>query len=315
MNFSGCSLVDSDFDACDLTCSSFEGAVCSGSRFVDAVIDRVKWTGANLSRTMWRTRDNVRWAEAMTTKSSVKGSSSSSSSSSIGGGTSINDEELPAKHPLLVSGVDISECKLDGCDFSRCSITEFNFCGVSLQRCSFVASALTLALLSRCSVVGCDFTGARYTEPVRNGQCVFVLDAFGRFTLNLVDHAVFKSCRNFSHELLSACNSDCTGLNVARLSLAGGDFRSFNFTDAVLTECDLQGCKLDYAHCTLTHSSCSPGCPPLRRLLCDQSLHSTTPSPSSLHSQQCCNGALQAAGRQRAANRVQGLEPQRLGTG
>jgi uncharacterized protein YjbI with pentapeptide repeats len=60
---------------------------------------------------------------------------------------------------------------------------------------------------------------------------------------------VFKSCRNFSSTLLSSCHHDCSGLNVARLSLAGGDFRSFNFTGAELSECDLRGCKLDYACC------------------------------------------------------------------
>ena len=59
--------------------------------------------------------------------------------------------------------------------------------------------------------------------------------------------AVFKSCKNFSGRMLSTCNNDCSGLNVARLSLAGGDFRSFIFTGAELTECDLRGCKLDYA--------------------------------------------------------------------
>ena len=60
---------------------------------------------------------------------------------------------------------------------------------------------------------------------------------------------MFKSCKNFSCLMLAACNNNCSGLNVARLSLAGGDFRSFIFTDAELTECDLRGCKLDYARC------------------------------------------------------------------
>lgn len=159
MNFSGCSLIDSDFDECDLTGSNFEGADCSGSRFVGAVVLKVNWVSANMSRTIWRERDRVQGLHPPAATCEGDAGSSSNGGGSGGGGGG-EDDVLP-KHPLLVSGTDISGCTLDGCDFSCCSIMEFDFRGVSLQRCSFQGAMLTLAVLSRCSVIGCDFSGAR----------------------------------------------------------------------------------------------------------------------------------------------------------
>jgi uncharacterized protein YjbI with pentapeptide repeats len=151
MNFSGCSVIESDFDSCDLTGSSFEGADCSGSRFVGAVLHKVTWRGANLSRTVWRSTDDVRRLEA-----------SAATPAKIAECSSSAELDAPPKHPLLVSGTDVSGCNLDGCDFGGCSITEFNFCGVPLQRCSFLRTKLTLCVLSHSNVIGCDFSGARY---------------------------------------------------------------------------------------------------------------------------------------------------------
>jgi uncharacterized protein YjbI with pentapeptide repeats len=151
MNFSGCSVIESDFDSCDLTGSSFEGADCSGSRFAGAALHKVTWRGANLSRTVWRSTDDVRCLQA-----------SAATPAKIAECSSSAEHGAPPKHPLLVSGTDISGCKLDGCDFGGCSITEFNFCGVPVQRCSFRGTKLTLCVLSHSNVIGCDFSGARY---------------------------------------------------------------------------------------------------------------------------------------------------------
>jgi uncharacterized protein YjbI with pentapeptide repeats len=157
MNFSGCSVIDSDFDGCDLTGSCFEGADCSGSRFVGAVLDKVRWCGANMSHTVWRAGDAVgrggARAGAAVEDAEVGGGGGSSSSSDHG--------DSAPKHPLLVSGTDISGCILDGCDFSSSSIIDFNFRGVSLQRCSFKRCSLTLVVLSHSTIIGCDFSSAR----------------------------------------------------------------------------------------------------------------------------------------------------------
>jgi uncharacterized protein YjbI with pentapeptide repeats len=103
---------------------------------------------------MWRERDRVQSVH-LPAANRDEGSRSGS-----------GEDALLPTHPLLAAGTDISGCSLDCCDFSCCSIMQFNFGGVSLQRCSFQGAVLSMVVLSGCSVIGCDFSGARcFCDP------------------------------------------------------------------------------------------------------------------------------------------------------
>lgn len=150
---------------------------------------------------------------------------------------------------------DVSESRLQGCDFSGAAFAKATFTDVEVINCNFANADLTEANFTRCIFRSCKLTGAQFGQSVfarvELADCAASLASFERSKMQ--DIRVTSS--DFSNADLSEVKQQRTafenvkfeGTSFFRMRLAGINLSTCILKDITLSDTmdELQGCTMD----------------------------------------------------------------------